>query len=486
MRSAPIRPFNRALRTVLIVIAFATMPGAGSTSGEISGQTKKPPPATPAPQVSKSRLEVRESSGGIEHWVESLTITSPQVVTFRYSSNEPGATSAVWQVSDKPFSSGPMMTAAQAPHVIASGPFRPAPSNAKLKLFDIDFARFPKPLAKAPQGYWVFVVTKNAQNQTVGLPSPAVKIVHYATLELKTAETWRDQATKVWKLSLALNYAPADADIVVQRLKNDPFPDVWWASDLWINGSAVRVLKPRKISKISGWAGGGEAIIMDLPSDIGAGSFQAQVRTKNPAQITPWQPFSIHYPPPHPVEVVLKYLGLESLEETDEVGADEILVLSNDGLGAVGNVRQIGYHTSVDKGETHPAEATVYSMGSSRPVTIAVVEIDDGHPELYAASLTQIMIGTYPAPGTPKPSSFSGKSGKALLTPVLQFYLRELDELVANGDDLVTIIDLPSWNEDVEQCKKKPAGVRKEVIAEGDGGRFKLFFQLLAQPRLNK
>jgi hypothetical protein len=154
----------------------------GSSQGKKQGQG-----TTPGPPVTKTRIEVKQFSGDFEQWQKSLIINSAEKVTFRYSTDEPAATSAIWQVSDKPFSSAPQITAAQAPHVIASGALGQVPAKGHVSLFDINFALFaPKTPPTSPKSYWVFIVTKNAQQQPVGLPSVPAKIVYHKSTQPPT------------------------------------------------------------------------------------------------------------------------------------------------------------------------------------------------------------------------------------------------------------------------------------------------------------
>src|SRR4030095_4784406 len=133
----------------------------------------------PAPPTSKTKIEVKEFSGEFEQWVKSLTINSAETITFRYSTDQPGATSAIWQVSDKPVASGPQTRVAQAPHVIASNILGAVPAPGHVRLFDINFALFaPKTPPASPQNYWVYIVTMDAQQQPVGLASAPVKITY--------------------------------------------------------------------------------------------------------------------------------------------------------------------------------------------------------------------------------------------------------------------------------------------------------------------
>jgi hypothetical protein len=124
-------------------------------------------------------MEVQENGGEFASpWVNSLTITSADTLTFRYSTNEPAATSAIWQVSDKPFSSGPQITAAQAPEVIASGALGTVPAPGHVAQFEINFSQFANTPPKSPKRFYVRVVTRNGRNQSVGLPSSSVIITY--------------------------------------------------------------------------------------------------------------------------------------------------------------------------------------------------------------------------------------------------------------------------------------------------------------------
>jgi hypothetical protein len=155
----------------------------------VKSQGKNPQQGTtPGPPVSKTKIEVQENGGDLASpWVKSLTITSAGTLAFRYSTNEPGATSAIWQVSDKPFSSDPQITAAQAPHVIANGALGTVPAPGHVSQFEINFASFaPKTPPSSPKSYWVFIVTKNSRHFPVGLASVPVKIVYHKSTQPDT------------------------------------------------------------------------------------------------------------------------------------------------------------------------------------------------------------------------------------------------------------------------------------------------------------
>jgi CubicO group peptidase (beta-lactamase class C family) len=167
----------RRLRSILFLLVLGTVM---MFSLPASSQKKNPGQGTtPAPPVSRTKIEIKEFGGEFEQWVKTLTITSPDKITFRYSTDQPGAVTAIWQVSDKPFSSNPMITQQEAPHVIASGTLGQVPAPGHIHLFEVNFAVFaPNTPPASPLGYWVFVVTKNAQQQNVGVASAPVKIIY--------------------------------------------------------------------------------------------------------------------------------------------------------------------------------------------------------------------------------------------------------------------------------------------------------------------
>ncbi|MCI0350916.1 MAG: hypothetical protein L0Z53_15935 [Acidobacteriales bacterium] len=141
----------------------------------------KKDPGHQQPPVSKTKLEVMEGSGDFKQWVKTLTITSAEKLLFAWYTDEPGVTSAGWMVSDKDFSPPPWTSPTQSPHVIASGHLAPVPQKGQGATFLIDFTKFaPKTPPKNPTSYWVYIMTKNAQRQPVGLPSAAVKIIYRA------------------------------------------------------------------------------------------------------------------------------------------------------------------------------------------------------------------------------------------------------------------------------------------------------------------
>ena len=161
-------------RYVLMLAVLTLAPAAVWSQGKPGTDT------TPAPPVTKTKLEVQENGGEFASpWVISLTITSADTLAFRYSTNEPAATSAIWQVSDKPFLSGSQITAAQPSQVIPSGALGTVPAPGHVSQFEINFAQFASHTPpKSPKRYYARVVIRNGRNQPVGLPSSSVIITY--------------------------------------------------------------------------------------------------------------------------------------------------------------------------------------------------------------------------------------------------------------------------------------------------------------------
>jgi len=162
----------------------------GSVSSSM--QIKKPNASTtPAPPATKTKLEVKQFSNEFEQWVKTITITSADKLTFRWSTQENAANGGVWKVSDKPVYFGGSTIAAAAlqqplPHVISSGNAGKPGANGTFLTFEINFALFaPKNPPPTPHTYWIFLTPTSGAGrvgpvgaQAAGLPSIPVKIIY--------------------------------------------------------------------------------------------------------------------------------------------------------------------------------------------------------------------------------------------------------------------------------------------------------------------
>src|SRR6266542_5584940 len=128
------------LPSILFLLACAIFLAPQRPAG--SQGKKKGSGTTPAQRGTKNKIEVEEFGGEFAQWVKSLTITSVDKLTFRYSTNEPAAVTAIWQVSDTPVTFSNQIGIGQAPHVIASGALGAVPAPGHVSQFEINFALF--------------------------------------------------------------------------------------------------------------------------------------------------------------------------------------------------------------------------------------------------------------------------------------------------------------------------------------------------------
>jgi hypothetical protein len=170
----------KTMRTLLSIFLLLFFGGLMLSGRHVWAQGKKPiPDSQPGPPVTKTKLEVKEFGGDFENWVKSLTIESPQKLNFRYSTDQPGAVSAIWQVSDGPIDSGLQANIEKAPHIIASGSAGDVPAPGHVGWFQINFALIAAPTPSfSPDRYWVRIVTKDARARPVGIASGSVRIIY--------------------------------------------------------------------------------------------------------------------------------------------------------------------------------------------------------------------------------------------------------------------------------------------------------------------
>jgi hypothetical protein len=153
-------------------------------------QVKKPgSDITPAPPKSKTKLEVvgvRGNSGA------SMTIHSPDVLTFRWSTSEPNVFYAFWEVFDTPFNFGDTLVGAQKSSLTGAQVGGTSP-NGFADSFTINFEVFANHTPpESPKRYYVYVVTKTKDGKPAGLPSAPVIITYSRPPGWKPAELGAD------------------------------------------------------------------------------------------------------------------------------------------------------------------------------------------------------------------------------------------------------------------------------------------------------
>ena len=126
---------------------------------------------------SKTKVEVKNGSGDFETWGDSLVISSPETVTLRWSTDEDGVASAMFQVREEYLSLG--QTNRTNVNTVYKGNLNTVPTKGHVALFDVltkIFVTNTPPLS--PKRYYVHVIPKDSQGNAIGLPSPAVTIIY--------------------------------------------------------------------------------------------------------------------------------------------------------------------------------------------------------------------------------------------------------------------------------------------------------------------
>jgi len=166
----PMRLFKAALILLGLGLIFLCPAQQKMKSG--GDDTTKPQPK------SLTTLKVTQFTGEFINWVNDITITEPQLVTFFSTTKQRGVAWAKYEISTMPWP-GPHAPAALQPNIIHSGVLKNGSSGPGM--FDIDFKKFvpakPPPVSKAIR-YHVRVTMLGALGAPLGLPSPAVRVTY--------------------------------------------------------------------------------------------------------------------------------------------------------------------------------------------------------------------------------------------------------------------------------------------------------------------
>jgi len=118
-------------------------------------------------------LEVSEPIPDGQKWIKAKTITSPQVLRFRWAYYGTAAKSAYWQLSGIPFTSD------KDPQLIKKGLITNIPQQGKVGIFDINLSNY---ISKTPPStsinYYVRVFPLDVNSNYVGSPSLPVTITY--------------------------------------------------------------------------------------------------------------------------------------------------------------------------------------------------------------------------------------------------------------------------------------------------------------------
>jgi len=162
----------KATRLLAITLSFLLLSILSQPS---TAQPRDKKPTGGLSPLSKTKLEARAYSGGDLDssfpWVRAVTIVSGTALYFRWGTNEPGVTSAEWQVTDSPGGFPGQ------PNIIARGQLSGAPPRGQAVEFAIDFKQFlPQSPPLSPKTYYVRIVPRAGRQSFT--PSAAVKITY--------------------------------------------------------------------------------------------------------------------------------------------------------------------------------------------------------------------------------------------------------------------------------------------------------------------
>jgi hypothetical protein len=111
--------------------------------------------------------------GEFQKWGKVKTVTSPQVIMFRWGYYGSAAKSAYWQLSDKPFTSD------KEPALIKKGLITQIPQHGKVGIFNINFLDYiPKTPPATSKNYYVRVVPLDVNSNYIESPSLPVTITY--------------------------------------------------------------------------------------------------------------------------------------------------------------------------------------------------------------------------------------------------------------------------------------------------------------------
>jgi hypothetical protein len=188
---------------------LAVSPSANEAAGKMQKTPilKEKVRQEPISRVGPTALEVQLDTKEFAAWGKSATITKPQILTFRWSMNQPKAASGKWRVLDRapiatknpgamstpklgvdkalPPKGGQQLGSVAvpiAPKQLAQGNV-PVPSSGSHQSFEINFAPFiPKwpPVAPGVYSYWVSIRPLDAAKKPIGRESAPVKIDYKA------------------------------------------------------------------------------------------------------------------------------------------------------------------------------------------------------------------------------------------------------------------------------------------------------------------
>jgi len=279
------------------------------------------------------------------------------------------------------------------------------------------------------------------------------------------------------------NFAPPGSQFIVTRTQNAPFREEWWAPYKSVAQKSV-VLTPNRTENPDGTV----RLAAVLPVKMGAGKFQARMQPPNATEAAENHDFAFDYPPvPSPL-YTLRLESIECLEETDEIGDDEIYAIHMIGItkpsdyqGYLGIKTVLTEPMVMTEGRSRHLDQDLYSFEKvGYPLhlvwAVALLENDDDIPKGYenavaAGGWQRIMKEPY-----------NSASVGGLIVDAIHGEQRK-QGYHSNNDDYIGWSFVPLDDGDLREARRNEGWHAKSVVIRGDGGKYMLTFSVSAQPK---
>jgi hypothetical protein len=290
-------------------------------------------------------------------------------------------------------------------------------------------------------------------------------------------------------IAFKVNFAPPGSKIRVTKTQAARAPDEWWAKDAHPTGQSEQILTPEI-------GGDGYFLNAKMSAGLGAGSFTAQLIVPSGQQL-PLKGFITKYDVPEFPVFALRYEGIDSLVDTNELGDDEIYPIFCVGEQRMTwnpNLSQWSdyppksafsafagpYAMRFQKGQSRTANFDIKTCGEYAPVVqlglgVALFEKDGGDLPFYLAQVGIALQG----PSTADPKLASEFLDSYIHNAVILANQKSIsisDEYL--GTKNIPLVDV------MKRARKAKGWQRTSVVIEGDGGKFRVRILVKAEPKV--
>jgi len=285
------------------------------------------------------------------------------------------------------------------------------------------------------------------------------------------------------ELAVIANFAPPNAKITLQRIQNAPFPKEYWAAHNSVGQSSFLL-----IPTVSKEASGNSRLKVTMPVKAGAGKFRVRIIGDNALAASDTREFSFDFPTPAPAVYSLRLDSIECLEETGEIGDDEIYALTvygrirpkDDPGYAIATVKRNG-PMGFAKGQKKVLNSTIIQLNAPveayRTVwAVALLENDDDIPNGYQTALQQGNWNNH----LREPYNLA-MLGNTIVDAILAE--KEDQKYHSNNDEYLGWKKIPLSDSDLQTAVTKPGWIPRSVVISGDGGRYRLTYSVSAAPK---